>query len=148
MARPDFAAVDGHRFSRLTPLETRDPECRSDLTVATFRRKTALSLSVASLIASGALAAAQAVKLPSDILACRDVPSATERLDCYDSVVDHRQNIPATPAVSQEDLFGKSGDEIQRDVERGSGSRHKELYFLVAHRLAPGKNRTNKNAAR
>jgi hypothetical protein len=95
---------------------------------------------------------AAAAELPQDLIACRQLASAVERLDCYDEFVDAnkrstnqapaaapaRQPEPVVPAasaaataatatnppaeISQEDLFGKNMDEIQKSVQEATGT--------------------------
>lgn len=90
----------------------------------------------------------RAEEMPANVVACRDLSSAAERLDCYDNAVDRsrRRSVEATtaPAVSpsappgaasgatargeiaadlsREELFGKSPGEVQRTAEKASGN--------------------------
>jgi len=96
--------------------------------------------------------AVQADELFDELLVCRDLPSDEVRVFCYDSAVDRSRQrggsppptthaspppVPAATAVpvataaasggaaseiSQEDLFGKNGDEVQRTVEEVTGN--------------------------
>ena len=93
-------------------------------------------------------AVASADALRDELRVCRDLPDDEARLICYDAAVDRsRQNAysrpapasesasaatPAEPAgasgaaaaaagLSQEDLFGKTGDEVERTVEEATG---------------------------
>lgn len=93
-------------------------------------------------------AAASADALRDELRVCRDLPDNDARLICYDAAVDRsRQSTysrpapaaepspPAAPAepaaataatgaaasLSQEDLFGKTSDEVERTVEEATG---------------------------
>jgi hypothetical protein len=96
-------------------------------------------------------AAASADALRDELRVCRDLPDDDARLICYDAAVDRsRQSTysspapasesppaaaPAEPAgtpgtaaaaaatgtLTQEDLFGKTGDEVERTVEEATG---------------------------
>jgi len=96
-----------------------------------------------------------------ELLACRDLRAEEARVTCYDSVVDrsrHRggqETRPATPTpmparteaaapatmgtagIMQEDLFGKSGDEVQRTVEEVTGSQRIESLSAQVTKLQP-----------
>ena len=89
-------------------------------------------------------ATAYADELRDKLSTCNDLTDADARLACYDAAVDRsRQSAasgpapaapqPAAPAqaepaktgagtLSQEDLFGKSGDEMERTVQEATGS--------------------------
>lgn len=91
-------------------------------------------------------AAVHADELLDELLLCRDLSSDEARVICYDASVDRSRqrgapppaaaeaSTPPVPAaavvaggaaaseISQEDLFGKSGDEVQRTVEEVTGN--------------------------
>jgi len=52
------------------------------------------------LLAAGATVTAGAQPLPADLLACRDIAGADERLACYDQAVDRRAGDARDPATS------------------------------------------------
>jgi hypothetical protein len=112
-----------------------------------MNRTTILWLAVASLAAG----TGQADELRDELQACRDLPSAVERLDCYDGAVDRSNQggnqqptaaaaAPATvgaaapvapaavagtaeaAAISHEELFGQNSKEVQRTVEAATGA--------------------------
>ena len=108
--------------------------------VITRMKKASVILTL--LMVAGAV---QADELLDELLVCRDLPSDEARVICYDSAVDRgRQRggpppvaeaspppVPATTAaasvaaaseISQEDLFGKTGNEVQRTVEEVTGN--------------------------
>jgi hypothetical protein len=108
--------------------------------------------SFAMLVFMLPVATASADALHDELRVCRDLPDDDARLICYDAAVDRsRQSgyispaapsekppsaAPAEPAgapgnvaatgaavdLSQEDLFGKTGDEVGRTVEEATGS--------------------------
>lgn len=111
-------------------------------------RFTARSFAILVLAIPGAAVFADALR--DELGVCRDLTDDDARLICYDSAVDRsRQSAdsgprpapaapaappaPAAPAgaaaassaaanLSQEDLFGKSGDEVERTVQEATGS--------------------------
>jgi hypothetical protein len=110
-------------------------------------------------------AAASADALRDELRVCRDLPDDDARLICYDAAVDRsRQSgysspapasqsppaaVPAEPAgapgtaaaaaatgtLTQEDLFGKTGDEVERTVEEATGSERIESLSATVTRL-------------
>ena len=93
-------------------------------------------------------AAASADALRDELRVCRDLPDDDARLICYDAAVDRSRHstystpapaaespsaaAPAEPAaaaaatgaaasLSQEDLFGKTSNEVERTVEEATG---------------------------
>ena len=110
-------------------------------------RLTAKSFAILACLVPGAAAFADA--LQDELRVCRDLTDDDARLICYDAAVDRsRQSAYSRPApapakppapapaeavssaaattaaasLSQEDLFGKSGDEVERTVEEATGS--------------------------
>ena len=112
-------------------------------------RVTARSFAILVFLLPGAVVFADALRDELDV--CRGLTDDDARLICYDTAVDRsRQSAdggprpapapPAAPAaataatataaaasapaanVSQEDLFGKTGDEMQRTVQEATGS--------------------------
>jgi hypothetical protein len=110
-------------------------------------RLTARSFALLSFTLAGA--AVFADELRDRLSACNDLADADARLACYDAAVDRsRQSAdsgaaptPAQPAarvqaepasaaeatggaasLSQEDFFGKSGEEVERTVQEATGS--------------------------
>lgn len=110
-------------------------------------------------------AAASADALRDELRVCRDLPDDDARLICYDAAVDRsRQSTysspapasespptaaPAEPAaapgaaaataatgtLTQEDLFGKTGDEVERTVEEATGSERIDSLSATVTRL-------------
>jgi hypothetical protein len=108
--------------------------------------------SFAMLVLMVPVATASANALHDELRVCRDLPDDDARLICYDTAVDRsRQSGYISPAatsekppsaalakpagapgtaaatgaaveLSQEDLFGKTGDEVGRTVEEATGS--------------------------
>ncbi len=117
------------------------------LMATVMNRTTFFWLTVLTLTAT----TGQTDELSDELVVCRDLPSAVERLDCYDAAVDRSKRsggprpapVAAAPAavepaaviepaatvassagaatISQEALFGQSGDEVQRTVEEATG---------------------------
>ena len=112
-------------------------------------RLTASCFALLALALPGAAALADA--LQDELQVCRSLTDDDARLICYDAAVDRSRKsgysrpAPATPAapppaaptaaaaaapaaastaaeLNQEDLFGKSGDDVQRTVEEATGS--------------------------
>ncbi len=110
--------------------------------------------------------AAAAADLSEQINACRKLPSPSERLDCYDGVVDSskkpeqsgaatadRSNDPAPPprgsgeqvpesGLSQEELFGRNAEDVKRRVEKATGAERLvrlEARIASVRTIAPGK---------
>ena len=108
---------------------------------------TVKSFAILAFILPGTSAFSDA--LQDELRVCRDLPDDDARLICYDAAVDRsRQSAYARPApapakppapapakpaetaatttaaasLSQEDLFGKSGDAVERRVEEATGS--------------------------
>lgn len=101
-----------------------------------MNRKTIIWLTAVTFAAG----TVQADQLLDDLQGCRDLTSAVARLDCYDAAVDRsrqsetsRTTATAAPApapeptataaaeISQEELFGKNSNEVQRTVEKVTG---------------------------
>ncbi len=112
-----------------------------------------IAQSFASLVFMLPVAIASADALHDELRVCRDLADDDARLICYDAALDRsRQSgysrpaaaaekpaseAPAEPAsapgtvaasgaavnLSQEDLFGKTGDEVGRTVEEATGSK-------------------------
>jgi len=129
------------------------------------RLKLFVSASVAvlsvAMIAGGA-------ELPTELLDCRPLTSAVERLDCYDQFVDAHAAAPrqaaghriaedpapvvatatsepvlsSGPKLSQEDLFGQSGTEIRKSVQEATDTEEIdriEAIVVEVHKSASGK---------
>ncbi len=101
----------------------------------------------------------QADELSDELAVCRDLASAVARLDCYDATVDRsRQRSDERPAavttppaavepamaiavgaaateISQENLFGKNTDEVQRTVEEATGDERIDSLSATVTRL-------------
>ena len=112
------------------------------MVIVMTRMKKASVILALSMVAG----AVQADELFDELLVCRDLPSDEVRVFCYDSAVDRSRQrggsppptthaspppVPAATAaasggaaseISQEDLFGKNGDEVQRTVEEVTGN--------------------------
>jgi hypothetical protein len=96
-----------------------------------------------------AVQTADDAELPQEMIDCRAMPSATERLDCYDQLVDAHTVSTSRPAaaapaekaspdaaappvaaantepavsVSQEALFGKNAEQIRQSVQESTGT--------------------------
>lgn len=100
--------------------------------------------SFAILVLSLPAATAFADELRDKLDACNELTDADARLACYDAAVDRSKQStasgpapanpqPAAPAqaepaktgagtLSQEDLFGKSGEEVERTVQEATGN--------------------------
>ena len=87
-----------------------------------------------------------AAGLTEEMLACRELASASERLACYDGIVDRSveptgtevaqveaSTVPEPPTtgnvdqetgtgLSQEELFGMNPEEVQQQVEKATGA--------------------------
>jgi hypothetical protein len=88
-----------------------------------------IATAVGTLLAAAAIAIivagpAGAQGLPADLLACRDIAGADERLACYDRAVDRRADDAGTetaPMTSPEELFGRDPADIQRRMDQAAG---------------------------
>ncbi len=91
-------------------------------------------------------AASLADEFIDELMVCRDLPSDEARLICYDAAMDRDKqrdglrpapsSTPqATTEISQEEFFGKSGDEVQRTVEKASGTERIEKLEARVTRL-------------
>jgi hypothetical protein len=97
-------------------------------------------------------AAASADALRDELRVCRDLPDDDARLICYDAAVDRsRQSTYSSPApasenppaaataatgtLTQEDRFGKTGDEVERTVEEATGSERIDSLSATVTRL-------------
>ncbi len=96
----------------------------------------------ASVLVLSTAQTASGAELPTQLIECRALTSAVERLDCYDQVVDAHTASPSTaakrrtvedpapvsptaatasmepePKLSQEDIFGKGETELRKSVQ-------------------------------
>ncbi len=121
-------------------------------------RLTARSFAILACLLPGAAAFADA--LQDELRVCRGLTDDDARLICYDAAVDRSRNsgysrpvpakaaapAPAEPAaapvatgaaaeLSQEDLFGKTGDEVQRTVQEATGSEQMDSLHATVTKL-------------
>lgn len=109
---------------------------------------TAAATAMTAVMAAAVSTPVAARGLPADLLACRDIADADERLACYDRAVERpkeaeaggapatrsaESGTAATPAPraggaaetgtlpSAEELFGRDPEAIQREVDRATG---------------------------
>lgn len=92
-------------------------------------------VSVSILFLTAAPLATRAGELRDELSVCRDLASSEARLACYDSAVDNDKQRtgpkderldtrPAHTGISEEELFGKNSEEMQRTMERATGNEH------------------------
>ncbi len=121
-----------------------------------------LSLAVLAVFFAPLVAAG----LTEEMLVCRELASASERLACYDGIVDRSvepagtgvaqveaSTVPEPPTtenvdqetrtgLSQEQLFGMNAEEVQQQVEKATGAERLdriEARITELWNIAPGK---------
>lgn len=102
----------------------------------------------ASIVFLSIVKIAGGAELPTELIDCRTLTSAIERLDCYDQAIDAHTTAPSqaaeprtaenpapvvttaaaataasVPKLSQEDLFGKGETELRKSVQEATGTK-------------------------
>ena len=122
----------------------------------------------ASIVFLSVVKIAGAAELPTDLIDCRTLSSAVERLDCYDQAIDAHAASPSQaagprtaenpapvaptaavaataasePVLTQEDLFGQGETEIRKSVQETTDTKEIERIettVVEVHKTASGK---------
>ncbi len=122
----------------------------------------------ASAVALSVVMIAGAAELPTELIDCRTLSSAVERLDCYDQAIDAHAAAPSQaaepetaenpaplaptaavaataasgPLLSQEDLFGQGETEIRKSVQEATDTKEIdriEAVVVEVYKSASGK---------
>ena len=86
-----------------------------------------------------------AAELTDELAGCRTIESESERVACYDSVVDQlggHAPLSEPDSPTQEELFGKNADDVRDAVEQATGDQRIEKLTANVSKLrqvAPGR---------